>query len=422
MRDLVLGVDVGTTAVKVALFGADGKLVATHRTAYPIHRPRPGWAEQDPLDWWNGCLAGIRHVLSGQSMVAVRSVGVVSQVNTHVFVDAELTPLAPAIIWQDQRCADVARELDARFTAADKARIWGGPVVLDASFAGARAEWFARTSPPLWDSNRWEPRSRGEREEPIPACRSCQRPVCRRHRIVWASARVVEPEGTNQVTGDTVIGVADRPGRAVPSGAGAKSCVQTQRPPWQPVRAAAANLEVCPEHGDRQQARSFRYGFMTPHLMGERAPLWDSDVRASFLGLTSATTTADLSYAVLEGVAMSGRQVLDVVDVACGAPVPSLTFTGGGARSDLWARIHADVLRRPIERPRVHDSAVLGAALLGAASAGLYPSVEAAAEATVTADEVFEPTGDVERRYEAYRVSYAALREVHALLKGAERP
>ncbi|MFD1049179.1 FGGY family carbohydrate kinase, partial [Kibdelosporangium lantanae] len=95
-------------------------MVSTHRTAYPIHRPRPGWAEQDPMDWWNGCVAGIRNVLSRQSMAQVRSVGVVSQVNTHVFVDADRIPLAPAIIWQDQRCADVARELDARFTTADK--------------------------------------------------------------------------------------------------------------------------------------------------------------------------------------------------------------------------------------------------------------------------------------------------------------
>ncbi|GAB3886211.1 hypothetical protein GCM10029964_050130 [Kibdelosporangium lantanae] len=55
--------------------------------------------------------------------------------------------------------------------------------------------------------------------------------------------------------------------------------------------------------------------------------------------------------------------------------------------------------------------------MLGAASAGVYPSVEAAAEATVSADEIFEPAADAERRYEAYRVSHAALREIHELLK-----
>jgi hypothetical protein len=71
------------------------------------------------------------------------------------------------------------------------------------------------------------------------------------------------PEGTNQVTGDTVIGAIDRPGHAAPAGAGAKSCVQTQRPSWQPVRTAAANLSVDPERGDRPQACPFSDGSMT---------------------------------------------------------------------------------------------------------------------------------------------------------------
>jgi xylulokinase len=473
MRDLVLGVDVGTTAVKVALFGADGKLVSTHRTAYPIHRPRPGWAEQDPLDWWNGCVNGIRHVLSGQSMAAVRSVGVVSQVNTHVFVDAELTPLAPAIIWQDQRCADVARELDARFTAADKVRIWGGPVVLDASFAGARAAWFARTSPAEWARTRWvlspkdfvvarltgrvatdllsQVRLAGPDgylpeamvdglADRLPEILAPEAPVG-----TYDGATV--PAGTMDAFGAVFGTATTSPGRGMVScgtslvvaGAAEHAVPVSGIVTFPPRNGLFVHAGPTQAAGDAVRWWSQVAGLgipdvfasaaagtpgviFTPHLMGERAPLWDSDVRASFLGLTSATTTADMSYAVLEGVAMSGRQVLDVVDVACGVPIPSLAFTGGGARSDLWARIHANVLRRPIERPRVHDSAVLGAALLGAASAGLYPTVEAAAEATVTADEVFEPTGDAERRYEAYRVSYAALREVHALLKGTARP
>jgi xylulokinase len=155
----------------------------------------------------------------------------------------------------------------------------------------------------------------------------------------------------------------------------------------------------------------------TPYLQGERAPLWDADVRGSFLGLGSSTTQADLSRAVLTGVAFSARHVLERVEEAGGLPLPSLTFSGGGARSDLWTQLHADALGRPIERLRVHDSAALGAALLGAVGVKRHADVEAAAAATVAVERVFEPREDLTRLYEAYRASYEGLAKVHALLK-----
>src|SRR5437899_984377 len=122
--ELLLGIDVGTTAVKVAAFTEDGARVAAHTVGYPVHRPHPGWAEQDPLDWWRGCLRGIRAVLAELRGRRIRAIGLVSQVNTHLLAGADLRPLSPAIIWQDTRCAEDARELDARFDTAAKIGIW----------------------------------------------------------------------------------------------------------------------------------------------------------------------------------------------------------------------------------------------------------------------------------------------------------
>jgi xylulokinase len=156
-----------------------------------------------------------------------------------------------------------------------------------------------------------------------------------------------------------------------------------------------------------------------PHLQGERAPLWDSDVRASFLGLSSTTSTADMSWAVLHGVAMSARHVLEAVEMACGFTLPSLTFSGGGARSELWAQLHADVLNRPIERLCVLDSAVLGAAILGAVGAGFHRDAESAAASIVKVEKVLLPSSNAElchALYEGYRTSYHALTGLHATL------
>lgn len=467
----MLGIDVGTTAVKVAAFDLDGGLVATHTAAYPIHRPRPGWAEQDPADWWRGCEEGIRAVLAGLDASTVRSVGVVSQVNTHVFADDRLRPLAPAIIWQDQRCAEVARELDGRLTPADKTRIWGGPIVLDSSFVGSRAEWFARAEPELWARTRWVL---------SPKDFVIAKLTGRIATDQLSAVRVAGPTGylseavelvdglpgklpeiaapelvLGPATGlgaDVVVGTMDaysavfgtrttEPGRGMVScgtslvvaGASAESVPTPEVVSFPPKDGLFVHAGPTQAAGDalrwwcgvsglgiEEVLASAAAGepgvIFTPHLMGERAPLWDSEVRGSFFGLDSATTQADLSRAVLQGVAMSARHVLDPVEHACGFPLPSLAFSGGGARSDLWTQIHADVLQRPVERLRVHDSAVLGAALLGAVGTGAYPDIATAAAATVAVDRVFTPAADADRLnplFDAYRESHEALRGIH---------
>ncbi|MGI8306831.1 FGGY-family carbohydrate kinase [Saccharopolyspora hattusasensis] len=135
------------------------------------------------------------------------------------------------------------------------------------------------------------------------------------------------------------------------------------------------------------------------------------------LGIDVGTTAVKVAAFSLDGEPVAeARHVLEPVERACGTPLPSLTFSGGGARSDLWTQIHADVLQRPIERLRMHDSAVLGAAMLGAVAAGAYPDVETAAAATVAVSRVFIPSPGAERLtplYEAYRSSHDALRGLH---------
>lgn len=469
---VLLGIDVGTTAVKVAAFAESGRPVGAHSVAYPITRPRPGWAEQDPEDWWRGCVTAMRAVLSGLPPGAVRAAGIVSQVNTHLLADADLNPLTPAVIWQDQRCAGVARELDARFTAEEKTRIWGGPVVLDASFAGARAAWFAREEPERWARARWllSPKDFiGARltgrvaTDKLSGVRIAgadgylPEAVALVDGLAGRLPELLEPEtplGPSPQLGGApvVVGTMDafgsvfgtrttEPGRGmvlcgtslVVAGAsreGAATRGLVRFPPRDGLFVHAGPTQAA---GDavrwwgRVSGQSVDGVFasaaggspgvvFTPYLQGERAPLWDADVRGSFLGLGSGTTRADLSRAVLTGVACSARHVLEAVDEACGSPLPSLTFSGGGARSDLWTQLHADVIGRPLERLRVRDSGALGAALLGAVGAGLYSDVETAAEATVAVERVFEPATDLTPLYEAYRASYDGLAEAHSHL------
>jgi xylulokinase len=86
--------------------------------------------------------------------IELRSVGVVSQVNTHVLVDEDLRPLQPAITWQDTRAAPEAADLDASVTARREA-LWRGPFTIDPSFALSRLAWFAAHAPEALARARW---------------------------------------------------------------------------------------------------------------------------------------------------------------------------------------------------------------------------------------------------------------------------
>lgn len=466
---LLLGIDVGTTAVKVAVFTVDGEPVAAHTTPYPISRPRPGWAEQDPLDWWRGCVAGMEAVLADVPAESVRAIGLTGQVNTHVFTDAQLRPLAPAIIWQDQRCADIAAELDARFSPEDKSRIWGHPVTLDASFVAARAEWFARTHPSAWADTRWVMgpkdfiaakltgrvasdllsgvRVAGAQGYIPEAVALVDGLAARLPEIVGPATSLGQSDGAEVVVGTMDAYSAVLGTRTTEPGRGMISCGTSLVVAGASEQAhpAPGIVTFPPRHGLYVHAGPTQAGgdavrwwsqvsglsiedvftsaaagtpgiVFTPYLSGERAPLWDPDLRASFFGLSSTTSTADMSLAVLQGVAMSARHVLEGVETACGNPVPAVTFSGGGARSPLWAQLHADILNRPIETTRVRDSAVLGAALLGAVGAKIYPDIESAATATVRVDRRFAPSNQAERLnplYRIYRSTHTALSGLH---------
>jgi xylulokinase len=119
---------------------------------------------------------------------------------------------------------------------------------------------------------------------------------------------------------------------------------------------------------------------------------------------------------VLEGVACSARHLLDAVGAAAGGTPPALRLSGGGAASDLWCQIKADTMGLALERLRVRDTGVLGAALLGAVAAGLVGDAGADAHALVAVERVFEPGPAAPRMAEAY----AIYRQAQAALAGTQ--
>jgi xylulokinase len=118
-----------------------------------------------------------------------------------------------------------------------------------------------------------------------------------------------------------------------------------------------------------------------PYLLGERAPYWDPDLRASFIGLRAEHGRGHMARAVLEGVALSLADCLTVFQTH-GIAVVSARIVGGGARSVLWRQIMADVLGIPLQYPSLSDASA-GAALLAGVGVGIYASAEEAPARTV---------------------------------------
>ena len=157
-----------------------------------------------------------------------------------------------------------------------------------------------------------------------------------------------------------------------------------------------------------------------PWLFGERSPVPDSGLRGGLLNLSLGHTRADTARAVLEGVALNLRWILDAVDGATGRRGP-LRAIGGGAQSDLWLQILADILAQPIER--VGDSrfaGALGAALCGAVAVGDLASLRAIRD-RIHVDRTFVPdpaaAPATNRALAALRQAAAPLSRIAGLLR-----
>lgn len=146
-----------------------------------------------------------------------------------------------------------------------------------------------------------------------------------------------------------------------------------------------------------------------PYLTGERTPHLDPGARGAFFGLTSRHNVSHLTRAVMEGVAFSLRDSLEIM-VALGTNPTQIRATGGGARSPLWRQLLADVFGRPIVRTLAVEGPASGAALLAGVTAGVFENVEDACAGISLRPDICEPETSRTRLYDDY---YAAYRELY---------
>ena len=157
--------------------------------------------------------------------------------------------------------------------------------------------------------------------------------------------------------------------------------------------------------------------YFLPYLMGERSPINDTNARGTFIGMTMDTTRADLTQAVLEGVAFAIRDSVEVAG-SLGIGIHSSKICGGGAKSPLWKKIMANVLNIELQYLESEQDPGMGGAMLAMVACGEYPSVKAACDAIVHVASTVKPEPELaakyEKRYRQFQKIYPACKQLFA--------
>ncbi len=144
----LLGIDLGTSSVKVVVFALDGSIKGIGNAEYPILIPSPGYAEQDPEDWWRATGTAVRQAMTQAENPLISSIGFSGQMHGFVPIGANSKPVDNAIIWADQRSANLIPEIESIVGFADLKKCGTAPA---AGFMISTLFWLQKHQPSLLD-------------------------------------------------------------------------------------------------------------------------------------------------------------------------------------------------------------------------------------------------------------------------------
>lgn len=487
----LLGIDLGTSSVKVVLVDSRFTVLALATAEYPVDRPHPGWSESDPQRWWDAVVAATRQVLAAGHPPPA-AIGLSGQMHGVLVCDAELSPLRPAMLWSDARAV---LELDSYRTLPDEIAVrLGNP--LTPGMAGPLLGWLARHEPDVLRTARWalqpkdwiRARLTGEvAAEPSDASATLLFDLIAGD---WdrevADVLGVRPEllapllpSSGTVAGSLQPGPAEALGvpAGIPVAAGAAdtaaaalgsglhrlgdvqltigSGTQIVTPVIAPTRGSLETAGPPVTHTYRGAGRADWYamaatlnGGLTldwvrrtvgvdwtelyaaadtaptdggdpvflPYLNGERTPLLDASLTASWIGLTSRHDRTALLRSAMAGVADGISDALEALPRNSSGPTTDLQLAGGGSVSSGWQQLLADVLGVRLHALDVPGASALGSAGTASLATGWYDEQQLPDVLAPSTELVAEPRPEHAQRHrerrEHARALLAAVRSV----------
>lgn len=502
----LMGIDLGTSGTKTVLFDTDGTIVASALREYPLYQPKPGWAEQEPLDWYHAVVDSIWEIIwkNGIDADAVKGVGISGQMHGLVMIDKDGAELGRSIIWCDQRTGEECQEITDRIGAQRLIEITANPAIT--GFTASKILWVQKYLPKIYEkaaklllpkdyirykltgefatevsdasgmqlldiSNRcWS----DEMLKRLDIDKALLAPVFESCEVTGKITRqAAELTGLREGT-PVVGGAGDQAAGAVGNGVVEPGIVSSTIGTSGVVFASSNEIKIDPlgrvhtfchavpgmwhvmgvTQGAGLSLKWFRDQFChseletaglmetdpyilmdqeagarpagcggllyLPYLMGERTPHLDPDARGGFFGLTAAHTKADMLRAVMEGVAYSLRDCMEIIS-EMGIPISQVRASGGGGKSRLWRQMQADMFLQDIYTVHSPEGPALGVALLAGVGCGTYRSVQEACRHVIAIKDKLSPNQqDVavyQRYYPIYQQLYPALKPFFQKMK-----
>lgn len=490
MMNTYIGIDLGTSAVKLLLVDEEGKILARQSRAYPVIYPHSGWSEQDPDEWVAAVKSGISALLSGADPKSVRGISCGGQMHGLVALDGDDKVIRPCILWNDGRTEEqteylnetVGREKLAQCTANIAFAGFTAPKLL--WLRSNEPENFARIRKIMLPKDYITYRLTGafctdysdasgtllldvkNRDWCAYMCDLCgvTREQLPELKESFAVAGVLKEEyakawGMGKVV--VAAGAGDNAAAAIGTGTvndgdctislGTSGTVFVSQDKFSVdgghalhsfchadgryhlmgciLSAASCNgwwmdviggKDMAAEQLGCERFMGKNDVIFLPYLMGERSPHNDVHARGAFIGMRPDTTRAQMTLAVMEGVAFALRDCIEVAR-ANGLKVERAKLCGGGAKSPLWQKIIADVCRIEAEIPLVEEGPAYGAAMLAMVACGAYKTVEEAASALVVTKSTVKPEAEIsaryQSRYELFGSLYKALKDTFSRWK-----
>lgn len=503
-----LGIDIGTSGTKTLAIKDDGTILASATVEYPLYSPKPGWSEQEPVDWWQASVKSVKKVLkaAGLKPADVGGIGLSGQMHGSVFLDKSGNVIRPALLWNDQRTAAECAEIEQRAGGRRRLiRMVANPALT--GFTAPKILWlrnhekknFDRTVQILLPKDYVRYRLTGEfATEVSDASGTLLLDVVKRS---WSKSLLskldLDPEllpkvyESEDVTGvlskqaakamglnagtPVVGGGGDQAASAIGNGIVKKGVVSATmgtsgvvfahsdevqvdpegrlhtfchavRGKWhvmgcvlsaggslqwfrnqlcQQEMAAAKKKKIDPYELITEQAAAAPTGseglFFLPYLTGERTPHADPHARGSWVGLSLRHGKAHLARSVMEGATYAMRDSLEIAK-AMDIPVKEIRLSGGGARSEFWRQMQADIYGQQVVTINAEEGPAYGVALLAAAGTGAYKNVVEACRATITVVSRTKPQPGAKRvynkAYPVYQKLYQSLKSDFETIQG----
>ena len=484
---LFVGVDLGTSAVKLLLMDENGKIKNIVSKEYPLYFPHPGWSEQKPEDWFAQSMEGLKELLEGFDKDQVKGISFGGQMHGLVALDKEDQVIRPAILWNDGRTAKqtdylnqvIGKEKLSEYTAniafagftapkilwmkenepenfAKIAKIMLPKDYLAYRLSGSFCTEYSDASGMLlldvehkcWSAEMLE--ICGITEAQLPKLYESWEVVGTLKAEIAAELGVSEDVKVIAGAGDNAAAAV---GTATVGDGGCNISLGTSGTLFISSKkfgvdknnalhsfdhadgnyhlmgcmlsAASCNkwwmdeIIGTKDYGKEQEPiTDDKLGennvYYLPYLMGERSPHNNPDARALFIGMSMDTTRADMTQAVLEGVAFAMRDCYEIAK-DLGINITETKICGGGAKSPLWRKIMANVLNINVNIIESEEGPGLGGAMLAAVACGEYASVQEAADKIVKVIGTEKPDPALAAKYDK---KYAKFKEIYPTVKG----